>query len=266
MHKFLRRETRAGLHSFGFGRLLQDFRSVCRIMPIVVTGTALWVAAVSHVRAGTTFYTTQSSFQAAAPSLTVENFVKSTSGLVMLASPLASGFPGFNVSTLNPGSVNNALETLGSPGGAHSVGTSWFQDTLLLNFPSGVSAVGETVFGGVYGPLIDGSSGTVTEDVYSGNTLLGSKTISLTSGTSSYNNQINFSANGYIGVTSTSPNITQVQLLFTPTPDLDSNTFVANVAFAPVPEPSTLLLLIGGSGILAVGYAGSRRCRSSLHK
>ncbi len=168
------------------------------------------------------------------------------------------------MSTLNPGSINNALETLGFAGGSHSVGTSWFQDTLLLNFPAGVSAVGETVFGRVYGPLVDGSSGSVTEDVYGGNVLLGSKTISLASGSSSYNNQINFSANGYIGVTSTSQNITQIRFLFTPTPDLDSNTFVSGVEFAPVPEPSGLLLSIAVCAILAFRTVAARR-RCAVH-
>lgn len=148
--------------------------------------------------------------------------------------------PGLTLTTLNPGSVSTALDIEGSSG-PKSVGTNWFQDTLILGFAPGVSAVGETVFGNVYpGP---GFAGSVAEQVYNRATLLGSDTLGEAAG-----------AGGFLAVTSPAPNITSVRLLFTPTADTDSNTFVSNVAFGAVPEPSPAALIsVGGLTALRRG-------------
>ena len=211
--------------------------------------------------AALTFYTTQAGFNAAAPGLPVEDFSNSAAlgspYYAAIPSPLSSTAsdgvftpggvrPGLTLTTLNPGQVSTALDVEGSSG-PKSVGTNWFQDTLVLGFSPAVSAVGENVFGNVYpGP---GFAGGVTESVYNGAMLLGSKTITEAAG-----------AGGFIGVTSPAANITGVNLLFTPATDMDSNTFVNDVAFGTAPEPSPAALIAVTS---AVGLSGRRRRRRS---
>lgn len=216
---------------------------------IAVTGLLMCVPSVSR-GSFLTFYTSPSDFSAAAPGLPVETF----SGAVTFgpnyyvthSSPISSAtndavipagtiLPGLSVTTLNPGLVSSALEIQGSGSNPKAVGTNWFQDTLILDFAPAVSAVGENVLGNVYpGPSF---AGRVTEQVYSGSTLLGSTNLSEAAG-----------AGGYIGVASPTADITSIDLLFTPSADTDSNTYVSNVSFgaAVVPEPSSVALLAAG--------------------
>ena len=172
------------------------------------------------------------------------------------ASPLSASLPGLSVSTVNPGLISNALEVYGGSSGPKNVGTNWFQDTLVLNFSSAVSAVGENVFGTVYGT--SNSAGTVTENVYNGATLLGSRSLGLSSGVGHSGDGGVPSVVGYLGVTSPTANITSVRLLFSPSVDIDSNTFVTNVAV--VPEPSAFALAALAAVLFGLRVAANRRC------
>ena len=233
---------------------------------IAVMGLATTAPGVS--RGAIIFYTSRPSFNAAVPGLPVESFGAANmfgQAYITHASPISSAtndavfaagsiLPGISVTTLNPGLVSTALEIQGGASGPKNVGTNWFQDTLILNFAPVVSAVGEDVFGDVYpGPSFAGS---VTEQVFNGTTPLGSTSINEAAGTI-----------GFIGVTSTTANITSVHLLFNPTADVDSDTFVANVAFGPataaVPEPSSFVALSALAAILSIGRLASIRRRTS---
>ncbi len=75
---------------FTLNRSLQAFRSPWRALLMALAGATVVVGAALQVAAATTFYTSQSSFEAAASPLAVENFVMNTSGLVMLPSPLGT--------------------------------------------------------------------------------------------------------------------------------------------------------------------------------
>ena len=225
---------------------------------LVLAGLAL-VPASS--RADLTFYTSSTAFNTAEPGLPVENFgganlhgqsyVTESNGLSSTTNDAvyAAGsiLPGITVSTLNPGLQSTALLVYSAGSDGFNVGTNWFQDTLVLSFAPGVSAVGEDVFGNTNpGPSI---AGTVHEAVFNGTTLLGSTTISETAGNV-----------GFIGVASTAANVTSIELLFNPSADVDSNTFVQDVSFGTpsvIPEPPSLTL--GAVAALGLGLIVAAR-------
>jgi hypothetical protein len=210
-----------------------------RLTPVVALVGWAAFGTVALQASGLTFFTSGASFDAAAPGLPLEDF----SGLgvaIPRSSPLFAPTSGLEITTLNPGMVSTALQIDGTASSAKAVGTYWFQDTLILEFAPDVSAVGEDVFGNTNpGPAVAGS---VQEDVYDGTTLLGSKSISEAAG-----------VGGYIGVTSTTANITSIRLLFSPTADVDSNTLVTDVAFgSTTPEPGSLALLSAAAALAVV--------------
>ncbi len=204
-------------------------------------------------RSAVTFYTTQSAFDTAEPGLPVETFTNanlSGQSLATQSSPLSSAtndatfasgsiLPGLTISTLNPGLVSNALSAYGGgPAGSKSVGTTWYGDTLILGFSSGVTAIGANVF--AINPPGSTLAGSFTADVYNGTTRIGSANFSETAGSF-----------GFIGASSATP-ITGVRLLYTTDDDM---TIASNVAFSPTPEPSNLALF----GVAAIILLWRRR-------
>jgi hypothetical protein len=196
------------------------------------------------------FYTSRPSFNTAEPGLPIEGFSNAdiTAGSIELqASPLSGAT---NDSIFSTGSVLSGLSVSASSGlivygdgaitgGTKSVATNSFGDTLVLTFAGGVSAVGTDVFAASSpGQTL---AGNITETVYHGSTVIGSKTVSEVKG-----------AFGFIGVSSAASAITSVTLLYTTD---DASTFADNIAFgsqtSSVPEPSTLAL----SALAAVLFA-----------
>lgn len=209
----------------------------------------LMALAPSFSHAGLTFYSSRLMFDAAAPGLSVEGFESANVASGTYAgesSPISattndsifstgSILPGLTISNLGAGNVPG-LVVYGDDSiwfGTKCVGNNWFGDTLELSFGPGVNAVGTDLFAATSPGLT--LAGDFQVDVYSGASLLGSRITSESRG-----------GFGFTGVTSTTP-ITSIRLLYTTD---DASTFVDNVAFGPVPEPSVFVAMAGGLWML----------------
>lgn len=188
-------------------------------------------------RAGITFYTSRSTFNAAAPGLPIDTFGPTlpyspypldylfhTRPVNSLTNdsifPAGSILPGLTITTQAPLFESQALKIEPIAGG-NQVGAATFEDTLILDFSPAVSAVGFDLLGHVYShPLFNGSveftalSGS-TEQVFT---------------------ELPVNGSTFVGITSTETNITRVTLLFVY--NSDANTFVANVAFGTPMTPA----------------------------
>lgn len=197
--------------------------------------------APARSHASLSYYNTRSAFDAAEPGLPVQSFDSANlSGQPYATQPnginsatnngvfsTGSILPGLTLGTLNPGAQATALEVYsGGPVGTKSIGNNWFGDTLVLTFGPGVSAVAEDAFANASSGL--SFAGTITEETFSGSTVLGSKTLTEAVGGSVF-----------FGVSSSTLPITSVEITWGG--DNDASTFVSNVAFGTAPEPSSFV-------------------------
>jgi len=198
----------------------------------------LFALACGSAQAGIlTFYPTRDAFNAAEPGLPVQSFDGANlygQSYVTQANPLTpstndavfstgSILPGLWIKTQHPGSESDALLVYaGGPVGAVSVGNYWFEDTLVLDFRNGVSAVAFNLFGNT------AASTSFAVDIYvqflSGKRPIGAKTFH--EGTGQFI---------FLGVSSAGYPITRV--LITWASDEDSDTFVSDIAFG-TPAPA----------------------------
>lgn len=230
---------------------------------VLLIGVASYMLGLPALLSGSTitYFTTRSSFNAAAPGLPTEGFNNAripagTYGLQ--SSPLSSATNNsiFSAGSIKPGlTISNGTAGL-KPGlivygagaiygGTNAVGTNWFGDPLVLSFGSGVTALGADVFAATSPGLTRG--GQFTADFFNGTTLLGSTTFTE-----------NLGEFGFLGAASSTP-ITSVDLLYTTD---DATTFADNISFGSshgppppppaVPEPSTFTLMALGTVILGV--------------
>ena len=219
-----------------------------RPIAVAIALAGCLIEAPAAARGAFTFYTTQASFDAAEPDLSVQDLQPNTSPAV-LASPISStnneGYftggvlPGISISNLNP-----ALSARGLYLAAGGVGANYFEDSLVLGFAPGVSAVGINAFISNGSALLGGS---FTLALYNGSTQLGSETITEPA------------APFFLGVSSTTP-ITSVHLTYNQT-EFDGAPYVSRVAFgAAVPEPSSIALMgAGGALTLSLRRRNARR-------
>ena len=155
--------------------------------------------AAGGTRAGSlTWYASQAAFDSAEPGLPVQSFDSAhfNPPYALIANHLnadtndgvfAPGdiLPNLDIYTKRPGSPSNALIVYGGgPVDTVSVGNNWYGDTLILSFPSAVTAVGETVFGATSGG--PSFAGKIHEDVFSGSKRLGGMTFREQTGGSVY--------------------------------------------------------------------------------
>jgi len=210
----------------------------------------------SPVCASVSFYSSRTTFDAAAAGLPIDHFASSVvfqpypNNSIFHTRPVDSStndglfpagciLPGLSITTANPVFASQALKAESAGAGMLSIGAGTFQDVLILDFSPAVSAVGADVFGHVYpGPDFPGN---VEVTVYNGAAQIGYSNPSLP-GTSG----------GFVGVTSPAANITRVTFLFNPTADVDANVFVKNVAFG-TPAPACCRADFNCSGSVTVG-------------
>lgn len=198
---------------------------------------ALAAALAPAAHAATIFYSDAGAFSAAEPGLAPVSF----SGLGAsqpYIHPNGLVFPGVTISTVAPGMQSSALVVF-----KNSVGNNWFGDTVVLSFAPDVNAVGADIFNQVGEPGSVIVSAPITEDVYSGATLLGERMVT--------------EGSGFFGVSSTSA-ITKVT--FFSDCDVDCSTFVNDISLSsasPTPEPAGWALMLAGFGL--VGAAARRR-------
>ena len=197
-------------------------------------------------------FSTRPAFNAAAPGLSVETFESGTAPapVLLCGGPLSSTMGGgcFPVGGLLPGVTYNASGSVqpnmvvlaaglvGNP--SRVIGPNIFADTLNLTFAN-ANAVGFDVFSG---PL----AGNVAISVFSpDDVLLGTFSVFAPIGGT------------FFGVISTTSNVGRINInSLAPVP----GELVDNVAFgaaAPIPEPTTMLLL--GTGLAGISAAVRKR-------
>ncbi len=171
------------------------------------------------------FYTDQTAFNAAEPSATPVSF----SGLTDGTRPNGFTLQGVTFSA--------------APGGGLIVfngmlGNNFFGDTLALSFGSGVTAMGTDIVNALAETgAPPAQSAPITEEVFSGSTLIGQTTVT--------------EASGFFGVVSTIP---IAEVTFFSDCQSDCNSLLSNLSIvsappASVPEPSNLCVLLAALGI-----------------
>jgi hypothetical protein len=240
------------------GQIMNRLIPKARRSLFALIGAVGLVTALPEVsKASLVHYSTAALFDAAEPGLPIQTFTSANlynEPYVVESSPLNSStddavftagsiLPGLTISNSGPGPAATGLLVYGD-----NIGNNWFGDSLILSFSPGVSAVGEDVFANTaYG---ESFAGNITEDIFNGPQLLGSKTYTEAAGGSLY-----------FGVSSTNVPITSVELTWDG--DGDGITFARNIAFCPsstaVPEPSTFACLALGSVFLGLHIASLKR-------
>jgi hypothetical protein len=217
---------------------------------VAVLSVAASMAPAVHASVLTVF-NDRTSFNAAAPGLPVMTFQPVQAQPFVLQAPLSSsnneGF--FTPGDILPGiSISNGLgaNLRGLYIDFGAVGLFFFDDSLVLNFASGVKAFGVDLFSSE-GTLPASIAGTFVVDIYDGAALLGEETFDEISG-------LQPAQGPFFGVTSTSP-ITSASISFSG--NRDGAPFINNVSFAATsavaaPEPCAFLLAGAGVLILAV--------------
>jgi hypothetical protein len=127
------------------------------------------------------------------------------------------------------------------------VGTTWYGDTLVLNFSPGVTAAGADVF--AINPPLGPLAGSFEVDVFNGTTHLDGTTFSEAAG-----------AYGFIGASSTTP-ITSMQLVYS---TADEMTMATNIEFGLVPEPGTVGVIGAGIWTMLARRRSSRTLGASV--
>jgi hypothetical protein len=221
----------------------------------VASAIALAIGLAASAQASVlTYYPSRAGFDAAQPGLPLEDFQPITDpGLVV--SPLSSAM---NNVDFPAGNILPGITFSTSGGNLYvfdgALSTFLFEQTLILSFAPGVTAVGLDWFGSTGSPG-GGKAGTFTAQMFHGATSLGTDALSEPANTV-----------GFFGVSSTT-DITQIDITFqatcsTPGCDAgDANPFIDNIAFggpaapASVPEPSSLALFL----CACLGFEAMRR-------
>src|ERR1700733_1815083 len=198
---------------------------------MALLGLVALVPAFAQAASPLTFYPTRDALKAAYPGLSLQKFTNADltdEPFVTHANPLdwktndavfrkGSILPGIAIRTLNPRLASNAIIVYGGgPVETVSIGNYWFGDTVELDFPLGVQAVGENVFANAsYGTSFAGKIGA---QFFHGKTYLGGQTFSETAG-----------AYLFIGVSSSTLPITSVRINWQS--DSGVNIHVSDIAF-----------------------------------
>jgi PEP-CTERM motif len=244
----VKRRSSFPIVSAPFQRIISMSRNLFKLMfPLAVAAS---LATSSGAMASVVFYTTQASFNAAAPGATlVENF----SGAPIKDAPLATlvlpsgtytglaGSPFPNVFVSSPGYTNF--------GAAVGTTTQFIltangdEDLLAGSLAAPATAIGFDAFFNGLGPL--------TLSVFGlGHSLLGSTTFA-----SGNDPATNLADKGYLGFSSTTPIF---GFEFNSTLGGRLNTGFTNISIAgSVPEPSTWAMMI--LGFAGIGFMGYRR-------
>jgi hypothetical protein len=170
------------------------------------------------------YFTSQTSFSAAAPGLAQDNF----GGNGVYTQPYNA--PGVAIDTLAGGSQNLILN-------GHGIAPNYFGDDLLLNFAPTVTAVGMNVDGATLAGSVS-PGGSLVANIY----LQGSANPVQTSYPLSTNTPF------FLGAVSTTP-ITKIDLLFDY--NSDAYTDLSSLQIGNVPEPSSAIAL-GAMAALAI--------------
>ena len=197
----------------------------------VLAGLVALFPAFARAASPLTFYPTRDALNAAYPGLSLQKFTNADltdEPFVTHANPLdwktndavfkkGSILPGIAIRTLNPRLASNAIIVYGGgPVATISVGNYWFGDTLELDFPLGVQAVGENVFANTsYGPSF---AGKISAQFYHGKTCLGGQTFTEAAG-----------AYLFIGASSSTLPITSVRISWQS--DGGANLHVSDITF-----------------------------------
>lgn len=194
-------------------------------------GLLVLCPALAQAASPLTFYPTRDALDAAYPGMSLQKFTGADlydAPFITHANSLdrktndavfkkGSILPGIAIRTLNPRLAANAIIVYGGgPLNTLSVGNYWFGDTVELDFPLGVQAVGENVFANT----ATGASfaGRVSAQFYHGKTWLGGQTFTEAGG-------------GYvfIGASSETLPITSVRISWQS--DSGANIHVSDIAF-----------------------------------
>jgi hypothetical protein len=198
---------------------------------IALIGLLSLCPALAQAASPLTFYPTRAALNAAYPGMSLQKFTNAKlydAPFITHANPLdrktndtvfgkGSILPGIAVRTLNPRLAANAIIVYGGgPVETISVGNYWFGDTVELDFPLGVEAVGENVFANTsYGASFPGR---INAQFFHGKTWLGGQTFTEAAG-------------GYvfIGASSGTLPITSVRISWQS--DGGANIHVSDIAF-----------------------------------
>jgi hypothetical protein len=126
---------------------------------------------------------------------------------------------GIVITTAHPGETSTALIVFaGGPVSSKSVGNNWYGDTLILQFPKGVLAVGANVFGNTSSGT--SFSGKISAHFFSGTKALGGMAFTE-------------SAGGYvfIGASSSAVPITSMRIQWAS--DEDATAYASDIIFGP---------------------------------
>jgi hypothetical protein len=210
----------------------------------IAVSAAAMMAGAGPAMAQVTEYTSQTAFDAAAPTATTFGF---NAGGTSTAVPNPSTFGGL---TFTSGTTAGDIANSGTPilfliyaGDTPTYGVDFLSYQNTQNGIVGtIGSAGTTAIGFQYGSYvpIDGSA-TVT--LSTGNSFLITPS----------------STAGFIGFTSTSP-ITSVSIDYPNSYALD----LVSVSVSPVPEPATWLMMLIGLGGLSAMTVGSRRRLTAL--
>jgi MYXO-CTERM domain-containing protein len=224
-------------------------RSDAKPVALVLTIGCLAAITSAAAQAKVTFFSNEAAFTAAEPGASPVSFASLIGPLQPYV--LADGLPlpGATVSTKGKGTPSSGLIVF-----RNSIGNNWFENRVVLSFAPDLNAVGVNVFSelGEVGasPII----APITENVFSGSKLIGSRTQGKASGY-------------FFGASSAIP-ITEVTLFSNC--NQDCSTFVSSISLNPValgatltpsvPEPDSWALVLAGFGGLGLWrLAGNRR-------
>jgi hypothetical protein len=221
-----------------------------RLFTLITLAVATWSVLTPPAHATLIIFNNRTAFNAAAPGLPVETFennLRPNNSLTNFTEPLNSTS---NNIAFAPGSILPGISLSVSPGtslvlltqgflGATSdvVGPTVFVEDLVLDFAPAVNAVG-------FDLLTLANPGPVSANVFGPGNVLGSFPLALSA------------IPTFFGVISTSDPIFQITI--TETSAAAVGELIDNVAFGPVPEPTTVAL--AASGLLLLLGLTARSC------